>query len=118
MDNSILNDIKKLLGIDESYEAFDVDIIIHINTFLRVLNQLGVGIRGFSISDKSSKWIDFLGDGANNLNEAKTYIYLRTRLAFDPPTSSYVTNSFNEMIKELEWRLNVEVDPGMDRSGG
>ena len=112
MENSILTDIKKLLGIDESYEQFDQDIIIHINSFFRVLNQLGVGTRGFSISDKQSKWIDFLGDNAENLNDVKTYIYARTRLVFDPPSSSYVTNSFNSLIDELTWRLNVEVDPG------
>lgn len=115
MENSILTDIKKLLGIDESYEQFDQDIIIHINSFLRVLNQLGVGNSKFSISDKNSKWIDFLGDGAEQLDEVKTYIYLRTRLVFDPPTSSFVNDSLQKVIDELTWRLNVEVDPGMKK---
>lgn len=115
MENSILTDIKKLLGIDESYEPFDQDIIIHINSFLRVLNQLGVGDSKFSISDKNSKWIDFLGDEVEQLDEVKTYVYLRTRLVFDPPTSSFVNDSLQKVIDELTWRLNVEVDPGMDK---
>ena len=115
MENSILTDIKKLLGIDESYEQFDQDIIIHINSFLRVLNQLGVGASNFSISDKNSKWIDFLGESAGRLDEVKTYIYIRTRLIFDPPTSSFVNDSLQKVVEELTWRLNVEVDPGMNK---
>lgn len=115
MENSILTDIKKLLGIDESYEQFDQDIIIHINSFLRVLNQLGVGASYFSISDKNSKWIDFLGEKAERLDEVKTYVYIRTRLVFDPPTSSFVNDSLQKVVNELTWRLNVEVDPGTDK---
>lgn len=115
MGNSILTDIKKLLGIDESYEQFDQDIIIHVNTYLRNLNQIGVGKRGFSISDKNSKWIDFLGDNSDRLDEVKTFVYIKVRLVFDPPTSSYVLASLDKVADELEWRLNVEVDPGMDK---
>lgn len=114
MENSILTEIKKLLGIDESYEQFDLDIVMHINTYLRNLNQLGVGKRDFSISDKSSKWIDFLGEDASRLDQVKTFIYIKVRLVFDPPTSSFVLSSYEKIANELEWRLNVEVDPGMN----
>lgn len=117
MENSILTDIKKLLGIDESYEQFDQDIIIHINTYLRNLNQIGVGKRDFSISDKNSKWIDFLGDDSSRLDQVKTFIFLKVRLVFDPPTSSYVQSSYEKIASELEWRLNVEVDPGTNKIG-
>lgn len=111
MEGSILTDIKKLLGLDEDYTQFDLDIIIHINSALMVLNQIGVGPEeGFSISDKSKKWSDYLGT-ENNLEAIKIYIYLKVRLMFDPPTSSFVLEAMRREVTELEWRLMVKVDP-------
>ena len=110
--NSILTSIKKLLGIDESYEAFDKDIIMHINSVFSILNQLGVGPEGgFSISDKDSVWIDFIQD-ATDLEMVRSYVYLKVRLMFDPPSAAALIDSMNQMINEYEWRLNVAVDPG------
>lgn len=108
---SILTSIKKLLGITEDYEAFDTDIIIHINSALMVLNQLGIGEEGFAIDSAAETWDDFLGK-SENVNAVRTLVYLRVRLAFDPPANSFVTGAIQEMIKEYEWRLNVQVDPG------
>ena len=105
---SILTSIKKLLGITEECEHFDSDIIIHINSVLSVLTQLGVGpTEGFRITDKSSIWSDFVPYEYKNLDDVKTYVYLRVRLLFDPPISSIVIDSMNRMISELEWRINV-----------
>ena len=107
MNDSILTSIKKLLGITEEYEHFDQDIIIHINSVFMILNQLGVGpSNGFSITDKTAVWSDFISEGAN-LESVKSYIYLKVRLLFDPPTTSAVMESMNRMISELEFRLNV-----------
>ena len=107
MNDSILTSIKKLLGITEEYEHFDQDIIIHINSVFMILNQLGVGpLNGFSITDKTAVWSDFISEGAN-LESVKSYIYLKVRLLFDPPTTSAVMESMNRMISELEFRLNV-----------
>ena len=104
---SILTSIKKLLGIEESYEHFDRDIIMHINSVLATLTQLGVGpARGFSISDKTATWSDFLGD-ATNLDAVKSFIYIKVRLLFDPPTVAAVLESMNRQASEYEWRLNV-----------
>lgn len=114
MDGSILNDIKKQLGPSEDYTYFDDQIMLHINTFLNRLTQLGVGTRGFSISSADSKWSDFLGDTLPNLQGVKTYLYCRVKLVFDPPQSSFVAAELEKAWKELEWTLNVEVDPGMD----
>lgn len=109
---SILTSIKKLLGITEDYEHFDQDIIIHINSVFSILNQLGVGpSEGFSISDKSSVWSDFVSD-STKLELIKSYAYLKVKLFFDPPISSAAIESANRMISELEWRINVTVDPG------
>lgn len=111
---SILTSTKKMLGIPEEYEQFDMDLIIHINSVLMVLHQLGVGpAKGYSIADKTETWQDFMGDDPR-LNSVKSYVALKVRLLFDPPTSSAVMESTNRLISELEWRINVQVDPGND----
>ena len=109
---SILSSIKKLLGIAEEYTQFDNDIIMHINSVFMILAQLGVGpSKAFFIEDDSASWSDFLPD-LTNVQAVKTYMYLKVRLMFDPPMSSAVMDAVNRQIAELEWRLNVAVDPG------
>lgn len=109
--DSILTSIKKLLGIAEDYEHFDADIIMHINSTFMILTQLGVGpINGFTIKDKTSTWNEFIENNIK-IESVKTYIYLKVRLMFDPPQSSAVMEAINRQINELEWRLNVAVDP-------
>ena len=108
---SILTSTKKLLGISEEYEHFDKDLIMHINSVLLILNQLGVGpANPFFIVDKEDTWDDFLED-STALELVKSYVYLKVKLLFDPPLSSAVIESANRMISEFEWRLNVAVDP-------
>lgn len=117
-DDSILTSIKKLLGIASDYQQFDTDIIMNINSSFAVLNQLGVGPEGgFTISDSSTTWNEFLGDN-KKLEMAKMYCYLRCRLIFDPPQSSAVTESINNTIHELEWRLTVVTDEASEVSTG
>lgn len=108
---SILISIKKLLGIPKEYRHFDVDIIVHINSVFMVLNQLGVGPKeGFSISDEYVTWDEYLPEDAM-LESVKSYMYLKVKLLFDSSTlSSSVIESYNRMISEYEWRLNVAVD--------
>lgn len=108
--DSILTSIKKLLGIDESYEIFDPDIIMHINSVFMVLRQMGVGPPGgFSISDDSAVWTDYIPD-IEKIEAVKTYIYMKVRLVFDPPTSSALLDALKQSIQEYEWRLNVEAE--------
>lgn len=107
---SILTSIKKLLGIAEEYTHFDQDIIMHINSALFTLTQLGVGpSAGFSIDDAEDVWNDFVD--VSRVEAVKTYVYLNVRLVFDPPTSSTVIDAMDRRLKELEWRLNAAVDP-------
>lgn len=107
--DSILTSVKKLLGIQEKYTNFDADIIMHINTVFAALNQLGVGPElGFMIESNTETWDKYITN--YNINMVKSYMYLRVRLLFDPPTSSVLMESMNRSIAELEWRLNVEVD--------
>lgn len=111
MGGSILNDIKKLLNIQEEDESFDTDIIIHINSAFFVLNQLGVGSKiPFTIEDKTSTWEDFLPDKDRNFAAVKTYVYLKVRLVFDPPTSSYVLTSMQNQANEYEWRFREQAE--------
>lgn len=111
MNQSILTSIKKKLGIAEDYEFFDPDIIIDINSVIMILNQMGVGATNFHIEDKTATWDEFIGGEPTILEMVKTYIYLKVRLMFDPPsTGGGVLDSTKEMIDELEWRLNSEVD--------
>lgn len=105
--DSILTSVKKMLGITEECKDFDPDIIMHINTVLMILTQLGVGPEeGFHIEDDSSFWDDFVKD-LSKLEAIKTYVYMKVRLMFDPPTSSSAMEATNRIIDELEWRLNI-----------
>lgn len=111
MMDSILTSIKKLLGIDESYEHFDADIIMHINSVLAILIQLGVGpTEGFSIQDATKTWSDFLGENSALLEGVRSYVYMKVRLMFDPPTSAAAIESMTRLASEFEWRLNVTGD--------
>lgn len=110
---SILTSIKKLLGITEDYTHFDEDIIMHINSVFFTLKQLGVGPpEGFSISSKDEQWNDYLPDTNPLAKPIASYMYLKVRLLFDPPSSSALIDSMKRTIDEYEWRFNVEVDPG------
>ena len=107
---SILTSIKKLLGISEDDTSFDPDIIMHINSVFMVLRQLGVGpVEGFSIEGEDSVWSDYLSDNAL-IQSVKTYMYMKVRLIFDPPTNSAMIDSMNRLIDEFEWRLNVAAE--------
>lgn len=109
--DSILDSIKKLLGIQPEYKSFDQDIMMHINAVFVVLNQLGIGpSEGFSINSRDIKWSKYSTE--LNTNLVKTYVYLKVRLMFDPPASATLVESINAMIKELEWRLCLEGDKG------
>lgn len=110
---SILQTTKKLLGMDENYTAFDVDVIIQINMAIAVLTQMGVGpIEGFTIENEYATYEDFIPGAPVLQGLVKDYIYLKTRLVFDPPTISSVLAAMERSIAELEWRINVQVDPG------
>ena len=109
--DSILTSIKKLLGIAQECTDFDMDLVIHINSVLMILTQLGVGSeKGFTIEDSRDLWKDFLEDDLSKLEAVRTFVYLKVRLIFDPPSNSAVIESINRTISELEWRLNVAAE--------
>jgi hypothetical protein len=124
MEQSILNSTKKILGIAEDYTVFDLDIMTHINSAFSTLTQLGVGpAAGYMIDDASDVWDDFIDvDLDMQYNSVKSYVFLRVRQLFDPPSTSYLITAVEKQIQELEWRLNVHreetgwVDPNVDEA--
>lgn len=112
VNDSILDSIKKLLGIASDYTNFDTDIIIYINSAFMVLNQLGVGPEeGFKITGKDETWDDYIAD-EDNLEAVKSYIHLKVKIAFDPPLNSTVMEAHKQLISEYEWRLNIQSEGG------
>lgn len=115
MEESILATISKMLGIQVSESYFDDDILIYINSAFNKLFQLGVGPKDkpFRITSDTETWEDFYGE-ISNYEDVKTYVYLYVRLIFDPPTSSFVLNSIQALMTELEWRMYVQADNESD----
>lgn len=110
MDDSILLTIKKLLGIGSDYDGFDIDLITHINSIFLTLNQLAVGPENvFCINSEKEKWKDFSID-TDIIGMVKTYIYIKVRIIFDPPASSFVLDAMNRIASEFEWRLNAQAE--------
>ena len=110
MDDSILDSIKKLLGFDPDYTAFDTDIMIHINSVIMGLEQLGVGNDNYQISSKDDTWGNYLAGTNINLEAVKSFIYLKVRLIFDPPATSFTIEAYQKQIAEYEWRLFLQAE--------
>lgn len=112
--DSILTTIKSQFPIEQSDTSFDNTLITLINSVFSILLQLGVGPNnGFYITGYGEKWTDFIEGDPCALKDVKTYIYMKVRMMFDPPTNSAVLSATERMIAEYEWRLNVAVDPSM-----
>ncbi len=109
---SILVSVKKLLGIEAGYTHFDSDIIMHINSVLSILTQMGIGPSdGFFIIGDSEKWGAFVDEKPVLASLVKSYVFLKVKLLFDPPLSSAAMEAINRQISEFEWRLFVAADP-------
>ena len=107
-DESILDSIKKMLGIVSSCTDFDQTIINHINSAFMALSQLGVGPdNGYRIRNNSNTWNEYYND-AENIDSVKEYIYLKVKMVFDPPINGSIIESYKETIRELEWRLMIQ----------
>lgn len=113
---SILTSVKKVLGIAEEYEYFDTDIIMHINSVFSILGQIGQNLPpAFVIFDKNAVWADYISDA--RLEMIKSYVCMKVRLLFDPPTSSSAMTAMQNLISEFEWRINVGADDELENGG-
>lgn len=129
MSSSILEDVKKALGLAPDYDAFDADLILHINSVLSDLNQLGIGPdAGLEITGDTETWAALTADNAL-YNSVKSYMVLRVKMLFDPPSTGYVITAMEKMLEKAEWRINIareeivhpfveEVDVSLDPDGG
>jgi len=111
MNGSILDSIKKNLGIVPEYTAFDDQIILDINAAFSTLHQLGFGPdEGFEITGIDEFWSDIIEEP--RFNFVKSYVCMKVRVMFDPPTSSYALDALNKQIAEYEWRIKSEIETG------
>ena len=111
MEESILKTIKQLIGCPDDFEQFDLDLIVHINSAFATLTHLGVGPKeGYRITGADNAWSEF-EDDAQKLSLIKDYVYIKTSLLFDQPTSGSLMDSLKEQLKEMEWRLYMLYDP-------
>ena len=111
-DDSVLNTIKKMLGLAPDYNAFDLDVQVAVNSALSSLSQITTG-QYVTVTGPEVTWDD-LNLGSNNVRElSKQYVYLRARLLFDPPSNSFIAASFEKQIEELSWRLEIMANRGV-----
>ncbi len=115
MNESILDSIKKDLGLTSDYDAFDSDILMYINGVFMTLYQLGVNsVKDKHLSDSDVTWEEYFEDDLDLIDLIHPYTFFKVRLMFDPPTSSYVVESINKQINEYEWRINIQAEGGFD----
>lgn len=115
MAKSVLQSVKHNLGIDKDCEAFDADIMLHVNAALSTLYQIGVDSARNKIVDGANvTWLDIFEDDEGLLPMIEQYVYLKVRVVFDPPSNSFVLESINKMIDELQWRIQIEAEGGFE----
>lgn len=114
MENSILKSTKKVLGLADDYTVFDLDVLTYVNSAFSTLTQLGVGPAvGFTVEDDTQTWSE-LALSQDQTNLIKTYVFLKARMLFDPPTTSFHIEAMNNQIKEHEWRISTNREWGLD----
>lgn len=110
MNDSILVTIKKMLGLDDEYTPFDMDVIVHINAAFMTLCQMGIGPKeGFEVNDYDQTWSEFLTNDVM-LGGVKTWVYLQVKMAFDPPSNSFLMDAMKTQSEQILWRLNVQAE--------
>lgn len=114
--DSILNSVKKKLGITEDYTPFDEDIMMCINSVFPKLWQIGLdSAKGFIIEDETATWDDLTEDKTLT-SLISMYINSNVKIQFDPPTSSILMDALTRTISEYEWRISVYLDPSKEES--
>ena len=116
MEESILKTVKKLIGLDEAYTVFDLDLLVYINGIFADLHQIGLGPAiGFEITDAQTNWSAYTHDNLL-MNNVKTYVVMRSRQQFDPPQTGPLADALDALIQKQEWRLYVYADENKEAS--
>ena len=111
--DSILSSVKAYLGIPETDNYFDDNLVIQINSIFSILRQLGCGpVEGYQIDGLSNSWDEFLQNEPEKLQVVKTYLAMRVRQIFDPPTTGTLMQALDRQVQEMEWRISTLCDPG------
>ncbi len=105
---SILNSVKKFIGIDAAYEHFDPEIIMLINSTFATLDQIGLDSE-FKIDSKDTVWSDYVED-SNLQSLIREYMCIKVKMTFDPNASGSISQAYKDRISELEWRINAYAD--------
>lgn len=113
-DDSILNCVKGMLGIDKSCDVYDKDLVIHINGVFLTLYQIGVGKSPSRIDDEFQEWSIIFSDNLDLIDLIKDYTYMKVRIIFDPPSSSFVLDSLKKQMDEYEWRIQIQAEGGFE----
>lgn len=117
MGDSILETIAKLLSIQVDDNFFDVDLVLHINSAISALTDLGVGPdNGYAILSREETWEDYLGDDIENLGMVQEFIYLKVKLLFNTPQSSSVIKVYEDRLNELQYKLYARKQYGEKKS--
>lgn len=114
---SILDSTKTFCKLPAGYDVYDDELIMLINVELNALNQAGIGVVGFQISDNTSKWNDFLGDEETKQSLAKQFVWQRVKVKFDPPANQFVQQAILDSTNEMIWRANVQAEGSFDTEG-
>ena len=107
---SILDSTKTFCKLPAGYDVYDDELVMLINVELNTLNQAGVGVVGFQITDNTSKWNDFLGEDESKQSLAKQFVWQRVRVKFDPPANQFVQQAILDSTNEMIWRANVQAE--------
>jgi len=106
---SILESVKKVLGLTTEYVSFDIDIVMHINTVFSTLTQMGVGpAEGFTITGYTETWSQFVTSDVLKTQQVQSYLPLKVKSIFDPSPNANITEAMKRSISEMEYRLYVE----------
>ena len=111
---SILDSTKTFCKLPAGYDVYDDELIMLINVELNTLNQAGIGVSGFQISDNTSKWIDFLGEDETKQSLAKQFVWQRVKVKFDPPANQFVQQAILDSTNEMIWRANVQAEGSIE----
>ena len=114
---SILDSTKTFCKLPAGYDVYDDELVMLINVELNTLNQAGVGVVGFQISDNTSKWNDFFGDEETKQSLAKQFVWQRVKVKFDPPANQFVQQAILDSTNEMIWRANVQAEGSFDTEG-
>lgn len=105
----ILSDVKHYLGIAPDDNYFDPSLLMCINSVFSNLTQVGVGLEeGFSVSDDTSDWTDFVSDYA--VSWIKMNVCTNVKKMFDPPSNGTLMQALDDISAETQWRAYIDAD--------